>query len=193
MKKSYLPRPSGVPGADSARRVFSSVPLEIDLARSSGRFHCSQLQEPDLVFGGGHRCVDPRAGLAAYGPYGVTRLEQPAQIRGGIVGSAEAIDKAIKLLEEISQPIEQDADVDCVLRPSFPGLNVQGPFQVHLVTQTQWQRPFNQEDLRSLEECGDSRARRRLVHATFGREVCAIAKLQNPPKVVLCAVSEPIA
>jgi hypothetical protein len=123
----------------------------------------------------------------------MTHPEEPGQVGVGIVGTAEAIDKTLKLLEEISQPIEQDADVDCVLRPSFPGLNVECPFQVHLVTQTQWQRPLNQEDLRSLDECGDSSARRRLLHATFSREVRAISKLQNPPKVVLCAVSEPIA
>src|ERR1700730_2853664 len=127
MKKAYLPRPSGVPGADNPRRVFNTAPLEIDLARSSDRFHCIQLQEPDLVFGGGHRCVDPRTGLAAYGPYGVTGPEEPGQIRVGIVGTAEAIDKALKLLEEISHPIEQGVNVDCVLHPSFPGLNVQGP------------------------------------------------------------------
>jgi hypothetical protein len=111
----------------------------------------------------------------------------------GIVGTAEAIDKAHELLKEISQPVGQDADVDCVLRPSFPGVNVEDPFHVQLVTQTQWQRPFNREDIRSLQECGDPGARSRLLQAMFGREVRAISKLENPPRVVLCAVSEPIA
>jgi hypothetical protein len=131
--------------------------------------------------------------LAAYGPYGVTSPEEPRQVRVGIVGTSEAIENALKLLEEISHPLEQDANIDCVLHPSFPGLNAQYPFQIHLVTQPQWQCPLNQEDFRSLEECGDSNARRRLLQAMFGREVRAIGELENPPKVVLCAVSEPIA
>src|ERR1700674_3555798 len=91
MKKSYLPRPSGVPGADNPRRVLTTVPLEIDLARSSEHFQCLQLQEPDLVFGGGHRCIDPRTGLAAYGPFGMTRQVESRQVRVGIVGTPDAM------------------------------------------------------------------------------------------------------
>src|SRR5229473_4755466 len=128
MRKTYLPRPSGVPGVNNPRRVVSTVPLEIELARFPGRFHCLKLQEPDLAFGDAHCCVDPRTGLAAYGPYGAGSQVQAREIRVGIVGTQEAIEKTLKLLEEISQPIEQDANIDCVLNPSFPGLNVQSPF-----------------------------------------------------------------
>src|SRR5579864_5305819 len=128
MRKISVPKPSGKSGANNPRRVFSTVPLEIDLARSSDRFYCSQLEDPDLIFGGGHCCADPRTGLAAYGPYGVTGPEERAQIRVGIVGTTEGIDRTLKLLEEISQPIEQGSNVDCVLHPSFPGLNAQAPF-----------------------------------------------------------------
>src|ERR1700688_2976934 len=152
MRKSYVPRPSGVPGADNPRRVLSTVPLEIDLARSSERFHCSQLQEPDLVFRGRHRCVDPRTGLASYGPYGVARQVESRQVRVGIVGTPEAIDNSLNLLEEISLSIEQDANIDCVLHPSFPGMNSQEPFRVHLVTQSQWHRRLHKTDFRSLKK-----------------------------------------
>src|SRR6266853_2767475 len=119
MRKTYVPRPSGVPGVSNPRRVLNTVPLEIELARSPGRFHCLQLQEPNLVFGGGRCCVDPRTGLAAYGPYGLTGHDEPAQLGIGIIGTQEAIEKSARLLEEISQPIEQDAAFDCILHPSF--------------------------------------------------------------------------
>src|SRR4029077_12874674 len=122
MRKEYLPGPSG---SENRRRVFSTVPLEIDLARSSDCFPCMQLEEPDLLFGGDNRCIDPRTGLAAFGPYGVSRREQATQVRIGIVGDAEGIDDALKLFEEMSRPIEQDANLDCVLSPSFPGMNSQ--------------------------------------------------------------------
>ena len=192
MRKSYLPRPSGVPGADNPRRVFSTVPLEIDLDRSSDRFPCFQLQEPDLLFGGSHRCVDPRTGLAAYGPYGVTSTDHAGQIRVGVVGTTEAIDNTLKFLEEISRPIEQNADVDCVLHPSFPGLNSQEPFRVHLVTQSQWHRPLHKWNFRSINKCGDPSTRRWLLQELFGAEVRAVSELENSPQVILCAISEPI-
>jgi hypothetical protein len=193
MRKISVPKPSGKSGANNPRHVFSTVPLEIDLARSSDRFHCSQLEEPDLIFGGGHCCVDPRTGLAAYGPYGVTGREEPAQIRVGIVGTTEGIDRTLKLLEEISQPIEQGANFDCVLHPSFPGLNVQGPFQVDLVTQSQWHRALHEGDFRSLKECDDFSTRCRLLQEVIGGEVRVVSELENPPQMILCAVSESMA
>lgn len=189
MKKAYLPRPSGV---DNPRRVFGTVPLEIDLARSSDRFPCLQLQEPDLVFGGDRRCVDPRTGLAAFGPFGGTRPEETKQVRVGIVGTAEAIDKTIKLLKEISRPIEQGAHVDCVQNPSFPGINPQAPFRVHLLTQSQWHRSLHKRDFRSMEESDDFNTRLWLLQELLGSEVRAISELENPPQVVLCVVSEPM-
>jgi hypothetical protein len=190
MKKEYLPRPSGVSGANNPRRVFSTSPLEIDLSRSSDRFSCLQLQEPDLIFGGDHRCVDPRTGLAAFGPFGVARPDETRQVRVGIIGTAESIDKALRLLKEISQPIEQVANVDCVQNPSFPGMNSQAPFRVHVVTQKQWHRPLHKRDIRSIEVCGDFSKRRWLLQEVFGSEVRAISELENPPQVVLCVVSE---
>jgi hypothetical protein len=192
MRKEYLPRPSGVSGANNPRRVFSTSPLEIDLARSSDRFSCLQLQEPDLIFGGDHRCIDPRTGLAAFGPYGVTRPGETRQVRIGIVGTAESIDKALRLLKEMSQPIEQGANVDCVQNPSFPGLNSQAPFRVHLVTQSQWHRPLHKRDFHSLEKCGDFNTRHWLFQEVFGSEVRALSQLENPPHVVLCVVSWPM-
>jgi hypothetical protein len=108
----------------------------------------------------------------------------------GIVGTQEAIENALELLEEISQPIEQDANIDCILHPSFPGLNVQGPFQVHLATQSQWHRPFHKRDFRSLKQCGDPNTKRWLLQEAFGGEVRALSELEHPPQVILCALSE---
>jgi hypothetical protein len=136
--------------------------------------------------------VDPHTGLAAYGPYGVTRPSEPLQLRLGIIGPVEAVDKTCKLLEEISQPIEQSANVDCVQHPSFPGMNSQEPFRVHVVTQRQWHRPLQKRDFRSLKECGDPDTRRWLLQEVFGGEVRALSELENPPQVILCAVSEPV-
>jgi hypothetical protein len=149
-----------------------------------------QLQEPDLIFGGDHRCIDPRTGLAAFGLYGVTRPDETRQVRVGIVGTAESIDNALSLLKDISQPIEQVANFDCVQNPSFPGINSQAPFRVHIVTQKQWHRPLHKRDIRLIEECGDFSTRRWLLQEVIGSEVRAISELENPPQVVLCAVSE---
>lgn len=128
--------------------------------------------------------------MAAYGPYGVIRAEDAGQVRVGIVGTPEAIDNALKLLEEISSPIDQDTAVDCVLHPSFPGMNSQAPFRVHIVTQNQWHRPLHKRDFRSIMQCGDFNTRRWLLQELVGAEVRAINELEHPPQVVLCAFSD---
>jgi hypothetical protein len=181
-----------VPGANNPRRVFSTTPIEIDLARSPERFQCFQLQEPDLIFGGAHRCVDPRTGLAAFGHFDAAGPDQPGQVRVGIVGTPEAIENSVKFLDEISHPVEQDANVDCVLHPSFPGMNSQEPFRVHLLTQTQWHRPLRKRDFHSLLRCSDFTKKWWLLQEIFGGEVRAVSELEHPPQVVLCALSEPM-
>jgi hypothetical protein len=130
--------------------------------------------------------------LAAYGHFDLTRPEQPGQIRVGIVGTPEAIDNSLNLLEEISQSIEQEANIDCVLHPSFPGMNSQEPFRIHLVTQSQWHRPLHKTGFRSLKQCEDSNTRRWFLQEAFGGEVRALSELENPPQVILCALSEPV-
>jgi hypothetical protein len=137
--------------------------------------------------------VDPRTGLAAYGPYGVTRPEDTGQIRVGVVGTAEGIEEALRLLEEISKPVEQSPEIDCVLHPSFPGMNSMEPFRVHVVTQSQWHRTLHKRDLRQWEECGDGNTRRWLLQEIIGGEVRAIGEIENPPQVVICVVSETMA
>jgi hypothetical protein len=151
-----------------------------------------QLQEPDLIFGGNHHCVDPKTGLGAYGPYSErkTGFTQRGQLCLGIVGSEEAIDKTLAYLEKIARPIEQEDDVDCILHPSFPGLNSEEPFGVQLVTKSQWHRAILPHDLRLLAGRDDPTARLELLRDCFANEVHALSELESPPSVVICAMSE---
>ncbi len=41
------------------------------------RLTCGVLPEPHLVFGGGHRHIDPKTGLALYGPYSLADQDAP--------------------------------------------------------------------------------------------------------------------
>src|SRR5579863_6626277 len=101
MRKKYLPKPAETSGDETSRRVFGSPPLEIYLSRSADRFEFVQLKEPELIFGENHRCVDPRTGLAAYGPFSNAGGVGIRQLRIGIVGANEEIEKVLALLEEI--------------------------------------------------------------------------------------------
>jgi len=160
------------------------------LSQSTDRLTCTYLQEPELLFANKQRCVDPRTGLAAFGPYSKTDATRREHIRVGIVGPADAIDRAVALLTQIQQPIDQKESVDCVLHPSFPGMNSGEPFQVELITQTIWHRALRPLDVRLVEEEDDFTRRVGLLKRFVAEEVRALAALDSAPDVVICAMSQ---
>jgi hypothetical protein len=153
-----------------------------------------QLQEPDLIFGGNHQCVDPKTGLSAYGPFGQgkTDISRRGHLCVGIVGPAEGIANTLAYLEEISRPIEQEANSDCILYPSFPGFNSEEPFQIELVTKRQWHRAIPPQDARLAAKCDDPSQRLELLRGCLRNEVHALSELESPPSVVICAMSESV-
>src|ERR1700726_1655492 len=128
-------------GKTSKRRTvkeLNAVPLDSLLSQTTNRLTCAYVAEPELLFAGKQRCVDPRTGLSAFGPYSKTDATRRDHIHIGIVGPADAIDRAVALLGQIQEKIEQKENIDCILHPSFPGMNSGEPFQVQLITQDIW-------------------------------------------------------
>jgi hypothetical protein len=190
MRKIYLPKPAESSGTNNLRRVLNAVPLEVHLARSSENFDCLQLPEPEFIFGGQRRCVDVKTGICAYGPTWWMSSAGRPRVRIGIVGTARDIEKTLELLKEISQPIEQVSSIDCVLYPSFPGLNSGPPFEADVSSQPDWHRSITPQELRRAAECDDPSARLEMLQACFSRKVQALHTLKVGPDVVICAVSE---
>jgi hypothetical protein len=172
-------------------RTWELPNLDVLLAsRTTEYLNFGYLPEPQLYFGGKQKCEDPKTGLAAFGPYSKSDITRRTQIRVGIVGPAEAIDRAITLLEQMSSRIEQSAKTDAVLHPSFPGMNADEPFQVEFVTQRVWQRPLKQVDIAMVEGNPDFTERIGLLLAAVRSEVRALKVLDPGPDVVLCVMSE---
>lgn len=160
------------------------------LASPGEELRCAYLAEPELAFGGKVLCVDPRTGLAAYGPYSKTDPTRRQTIRLGIVGPADAIDRAVSLLERFSQRIEQSDKVDAVLHPPFPGLNFADPFQVEIVSHHVWRRPLKPADVTMVEGDPDFKSRiSRLLSAVL-TEIRALKALDSGPDVVIVAMSQ---
>src|SRR5260370_32603657 len=126
---------------------FSSESIVPLLTSGPIKLQCEYLGEPELVFSDKRHCEDPRTGLTAFGPYSKTDATRRTVIRVGVVGPADAVDRALALLKQMSQPISQTDKVDAMLHPSFPGLNIGKPFQVEMVTQELCLRPQRYPDV----------------------------------------------
>jgi hypothetical protein len=160
------------------------------LAEPGVELACTYLAEPSLNFGGKMQCVDPRTGLAAFGPYSKTDSTRRQSIRLGIVGPAEAIDRAVALVERLSNPIDQSEKIDAILHPPFPGLNSGEPFQIELVSQPVWRRPLKTKDVALVEGDPNFKSRIGKLLAAVITEVRALKALDSGPDVVLVAMSE---
>lgn len=89
--------------------------------------------EPQVEFAGGTRHVDPRFGVADYGPVDLGTPGAPRQIRVGIVGPAEGVEGARRWLERCRDPIASKAgDKSPRLFRDFPGFDSEVTFRSRL-------------------------------------------------------------
>jgi hypothetical protein len=169
---------------------FQATPISTLLASPGVELSCGYLAEPELAFGGKAQCVDPRTGLAAFGPYNRTDPTRRQAVRLGIVGPSDAIDRAVSMLERFSQNIEQTDKVDAVLHPPFPGLNSGDPFQVEIVSHSVWRRSLKSADVTMVEGDPDFKSRISRLLAVVLTEIRALKALDSGPDVVIVAMSQ---
>ena len=67
--------------------------------------HAEVLDEPELEFGGGNRHIDPRFGIATYGPADLGAAEAPRAIRVGLIGPADQLGGVRAWFERCREPI----------------------------------------------------------------------------------------
>ena len=176
--------------AKSAQIRWEAPQFESLLARANTQLACSYVGEPSLSFAGKQQTEDPKTGLSAYGPYSKAEASRRQQIRVGIVGPAEAIDRAVSFLAGLSNRIEPAPKTDAVLHPAFPGLNAGEPFQIEFVTQPVWHRSLKTKDIALVEGNPDFMERVGLLLGAVTTEIKALRALDSGPNVVICAMSK---
>ncbi len=179
------------PPLDRPERSSSGfVPFTKLLASKDALFACGFLCEPNLLFGNHARWEDPKTGLMDSGPYSKTDATRRESIRVGVVGPSDAIDRALRLIEQMRLRIPPNERLDAMLHPGFPGMNEGDPFQVQLVSQPIWQRPLRVPDIAAIENHPDFTVRVGMLREVVKREVVALKKLDGPPDVVLVAMTQ---
>jgi hypothetical protein len=83
--------------------------------------HMEILEEPELEFGGAQRHIDPRFGIAAYGPADLGHDGAPTTIRLGLVGPRDQLDGIRRWIDRCRGPIDAKDDKYPHLFPGFPG------------------------------------------------------------------------
>lgn len=103
------------------------------------------LDEPELEFGAGGRHIDPRFGIANYGPLDAGTESAPTRIRVGIVGPLSAVEGIRSWLQRAREPINAKPPRypgQAALFPRFPGFDSDHSFRSVLVLEDRNMRPL---------------------------------------------------
>jgi hypothetical protein len=116
---------------------------------------CSYLNEPLLIFGDRGMHVDPKAGIARYGPYSYAPARRhPSTVRVGFIGTAETIEKSRHWLEANAAGVKGDAK-----HPEFPGYQRDRGFFSQLLFDSSWAETLTQSELNEVLSIKSSRER----------------------------------
>jgi len=144
------------------------------------------LDEPDLEFGGGGKHVDPRHGIADYGPIDAGSTGAPTEIPIGLVGTQEAVEGVRHWLEGCREPIaaKQPNRYPRLFR-DFPGFDLDSTFRSRLVFDDTLTRVIPNRTLNRVTSKPGALAAADAVDL-YREEVARLADT-NRCKVIICA------
>lgn len=151
------------------------------------------LEEENLVFGGMHEEKDPRLGLKYFGPFHyLTESLSVEKIRLGIVGDKSTIEKAKKIVDIISNPIEND-ERNKWLFPPFPGMSKDTKFHCSIELSENWKEIILEDEISRLMKIIDTNERiGAAVELYYDKIENILIYEDNPPDVVLGMVPHDI-
>jgi hypothetical protein len=148
----------------------------------------SYLSEPLLLFADDGLHVDPKAGIARYGPRSLTSAgRHPTRLRVGFIGTAERIDIARAWLGTQAEGVNGDAK-----NPEFPGWMADRGFFSTLEFADSWNEELAQAELRQVLETRSQRDRFEAAVQLFDSKLRMLAERDSPPEYIVIAMSEEI-
>ena len=180
--ESYAPR-------TEARDEEPASLTERLIEQAAPAFPSFFISEPKLVFGDGELSVDPRTGLAEFGPV-ASGLANPT-IRVGIIGTGKGIDAMRGYLNTVRSRIEPGLNskgklFDPFCFPDFPGID--NSFRVSFETDKRIQRVIPLDYFKHAIKSGNPATRLREVIALVTAELGALATVEPNPDVVVIAM-----
>lgn len=163
------------------------------LTRDAGvlRLEAHHLDEPQLLFNGHHRHVDPKAGLEIYGPFSVgdDSLPMLRQLSVGIVAPASLVTSIRGWLQTLQHRVAGDSG-EPFSRPGFPGIAEDTSFQCRLTSPEVLTRVVAQRAIAEAMLAGTEAERIAAITAAYGEQLRALAEREPMPDVVVLGLPE---
>lgn len=164
-----------------------------NLPRSSvvppGPIEMLYLQEPLLVFGDEGLHVDPKSGIARYGPRSLGTRRHPSSLRVGLIGTSETIETTQDWIERISNGVLGNDK-----HPEFPGYKADRGFFSSIEFDRTWNQTITQSEVKDLLTTRRSQKERfDLTVGLLDSRLHLISDLDLAPQYVVIALPYDIA
>lgn len=163
------------------------MPKDSDRRRAP-QIRARYIAEPLLRFGSDARHVDPKAGLARYGPYSIKSSRHPRDLKVGHLGTADSIAATSEWFMDAAQGVGGDEN-----SPEFPGFQSDRGFFCTPRMSDSWTETLTQQELRDILE---PRLRK---HERFERcldlllgHLQLLAERDDPPDYVVVSLPEDV-
>jgi hypothetical protein len=149
------------------------------------------IPEPELVFGDGKRCIDPKVGLISYGPCGL-RKDQPRVVNAGVIGTRDGISYLMNFLQNIRQRIScSDGSSADPWKCDFPGLGIRSILRFDVEIEQDNIELITNEDVSDITRPNDRKKRIELAAQLYERKFQDLASTAHPvPDLVFIPLPE---
>src|SRR2546430_1202916 len=140
---------------------------------------CKYLEEPFLRFGHGGLHIDPRSGVARYGPSSVDTPRHPTRVRIGIIGSAETASSAAAWILKTAKGVTGDET-----NPEFPGMQADRGFFSELDVSADCREHLTQSELAEVLRTRGPKDRFQAALTLLVDKLRLLAEKDHPPQYV---------
>lgn len=170
--------PSDGPGRHS--------PSRSGLVTMPGPVRCQYFPEPLLVFGDGGLHVDPKAGIARFGPRSLGTSQHPPRVRVGLIGTADTTSMVQSWLKSSADGVPGNAK-----HPEFPGYQADRGFFSTLDFADSWTELLTQTEVKELlAERLPQRDRLERTVDLLDAKLRLLSELDRPPEYVVVSLPD---
>lgn len=150
------------------------------------RLACFFHDEPSLEFGGGREHVDPKTGIAAFGPRFIEfDARHPLATRVGIIGSGRSLDSARAWLASCIPGVDGDE-----INVSFPGYDEDRGFFSRIILDSSCNEYITQHEIADLAKVRLRKDRFSEALALVGDKLRLLSERDQSPDVILLALPD---
>jgi len=154
--------------------------MSSQVANMGSGIKCEHISEQLLVFAGGGLHVDPKSGIARFGPKSHGLRRHPDTVRVGIIGTANTLDKSREWLDTNAKGVPGDEG-----HPEFPGFREDRGFFSELTFDDEWTAQITQSEMAEVLGCHSSRDRFLRAVDLLEDKLRFLSETDQPPQYVL--------